>query len=344
MRRMRSLFLAPVAAVVAVLGVAAARAAEAPVAEILSARLDGSDARSLSGADAGGPVRGPGRRVFFVRPGDDGRGAFWVMNEDGSNQRQLGAAPGDGDYGPTWSPDGRTVGITRWDASPCTPTSRNCSESVLVLVDAETGAERLVLRRGDRGAGGLSWAPDGSRLALASELDMDLGAHTLETIRPDGSGRRVLVRLAAGASPGIHGVAWSPRGDRIAYDRVGWIYHVRPQGGKSTRLVRGRNPVWSPNGKRILFDSQNDTIGIVDVATGRTRLLARAAEVGGGTWSPDGSRVAFLVRTRNVGVFSVAVVRVSDGRRLRTWQPGGNVHSLFFTRDGTRLVYSRAAS
>ena len=69
-----------VTAVVAALAGTAARAAEAPVAEIVSARLDGSDARSLGGADALGAVRGPGRRLFFVRAGADGRGAFWVVN------------------------------------------------------------------------------------------------------------------------------------------------------------------------------------------------------------------------------------------------------------------------
>jgi Tol biopolymer transport system component len=334
---MRTLLL--VTAVVAAFAGGAARAAEAPIAEIVSARLDGSDARSLSGADALGAVRGPGRRIFFVRAGDDGRGAFWVINEDGSELRQLGAAPGDG-YGRLWSPDGRTVGITRLDESTCTPTSGwGCAASVLVLVDAETGAERLVLRPRGGGAGWLSWAPDGSRLALATNSNG--AAVTIETIRPDGSGRRLLVRFPAGA-PGIHTLAWSPRGDRIAYDRRGWLYLVRPQGGASTRLVRGRTPVWSPTGRRLLFQGRDDTIRVVDVATRRTRVLGRAEEVGGPTWSPDGRRVAFLFRPRNTGLWSIAVVRVSDGRRLHTWYPGRDVSSLFFTRGGARLVYSRS--
>jgi Tol biopolymer transport system component len=322
-------------ALLAVAVAAAAGAQPAPGFEIVSAGLDGSDARSLSASDAGGAVRGPGRSVFFVRAGDDGRGAFWVMNEDGTDQRQLGARPSAEYYGSMWSPDGRTVGVTRRDGSAL----------ALVLVDAETGAERLVLRSRDRGVGWLSWAPDGSRLAFASELDRDRAARALETVRPDGSGRRVLVRLPAGGPPGIHGIAWSPRGDRIAYDRDRWLSLVRPQGGASARLVRGYSPVWSPDGRSLLFRSRpGDSIGIVDVATRRTRVLGRAAEAGGATWSPDGRRVAFMFRPRNSGVWSIAVVRVSDGRRLHTWSPGSDVHSLFFSRDGTRLVYSRSVS
>jgi Tol biopolymer transport system component len=340
--------LAALLLVSAALAAGSAGAAEAPVAEILSVRLDGSDARHLGAADGRGAMRGPGRRIFFVRAADDGRGAFWVMNEDGSELRQLGASPMPGDDydGPVWSPDGRTVGMTRWDASLCTSTWwKNCAASVLVLVDAESGAEQLVLRARDRGAGWLSWAPDGSRLAFASELNSDRAARAIETIRPDGSGRRVVVRLAAGA-PGIHGLAWSPRGDHIAYDRGpgGWIRLVPARGGASTKLVRGRAPVWSPKGRRLLFRPRDDSIGIVDVATRRTRVLSFGAEVGGATWSPDGERIAFLFRRWNTGVSSIAVVRVSDGRRLHTWQPGRDIASLFFSRDGTRLIYTRRAA
>lgn len=341
----RALVLVLVVALAAVAVVAAgARAAEAPAAGIFSARLDGSDARSLSGPDTGGAARGPGGRVFYVSAEVSGPPTFWVMNEDGSGQRRLDAAPGDGYFGPAWSPDGRTVAITRWDDSPCAPTSRNCADSLLVLADAESGEERLVLRpRVGRGTGDLSWAPDGSRLVFASELDMDLAASTVETIRPDGTGRRVLVRLPAGDYPGIDAVAWSPRGDRIAYDRGGWLYLVRPQGGASTRLVRGRRPVWSPNGRRLAFQSwRDDSIGVVDIATRRTSVIGRADEASHPTWSPDGARIAFEARTR--GVSRIAVVRSLDARRLHTWRPRGDVQSLFFSRDGTRLLYSLGRS
>lgn len=341
MRTLRLLLvLLLLAAVVAAAAGTAARA-DAEVAEIVTARLDGSNAQSLSGSDALGAMRGPGRRIFLVRAGNDGRGAFWVMNEDGSGLRQLGARPSGSDHAPLWSPDGRTVGITRWEELPCMPTS-GCGAPVLVLVDAETGADRLVLRPRDGGAGWLSWAPDGSRVALATKLNSDRAAVTIETIRPDGSGRRVLVRVPASA-PGIDDVVWSPRGDRFAYDRQGWLYLVRSQGGASTRVVRGRTPVWSPQGRRLLFHGRDETIRVIDLATRRTRVLGRAQEVGAPAWSPDGRRVAFLFRPRNTGQWSIAVVRVSDGRRLHTWYPGRDVSSLFFTRDGARLVFSRSA-
>jgi hypothetical protein len=47
-----------------------------------------------------------------------------------------------------------------------------------------------------------------------------------------------------------------------------------------------------------------------------------------------------VFETRFRGVSTLSVIRVSDGRRLHAWRPGGDVTSLFFTRDGSRLVYS----
>ena len=81
---------------------------------------------------------------------------------------------------------------------------------------------------------------------------------------------------------------------------------------------------------------------IVDVATRRTRVLGHADEVSLPTWSADGARVAFEARTR--GVSTIAVVRTSDARRLHTWQPRGDVQSLFFSRNGARLLYSLGSS
>jgi len=229
------------------------------------------------------------------------------MNADGSEQRELGPAPDEEYFGPpAWSPNGRTIAHSRWDYATCGVSSRNCAGSEIVVVDVTTGAVRRVVRSRDRGAGSFSWAPDGSRLAYAGERDMDLQAHTLETIRSDGSGRRVVLRLPRGAHLGHSDVAWSPRGDRLLF-----------------RSARG------------------DSAGVVDLATRRVQVLARAPEVSASAWSPDGRRIALELRSR--GVTTLSVVRVSDTRRLHSWQPGGDVTSLFFSHDGGRLVYARSA-
>lgn len=127
----------------------------------------------------------------------------------------------------------------------------------------------------------------------------------------------------------------------IVYARGQWLWLVRPQGGASMRLMRGNTPVWSPRGDKLLFGSiHEDRVSVLDPATRRVRVLGRGPETSVSliAWSPDGRIVAFEVRTR--GVSTVSVVRVADGRRVHSWRPGADVTSLFFTRDGSRIVYT----
>jgi len=62
----------------------------------------------------------------------------------------------------------------------------------------------------------------------------------------DGSSRPITGRGASRPS-------WSPHAKSIAYTYQRWIYTVPASGGHRTRLTRGFNPVWSPDGKQIAF-------------------------------------------------------------------------------------------
>ena len=178
------------------------------------------------------------------------------MNADGSEQRELGPAPDEEYFGPpAWSPNGRTIAHSRWDYATCGVSSRNCAGSEIVVVDVTTGAVRRVVRSRDRGAGSFSWAPDGSRLAYAGERDMDLQAHTLETIRSDGSGRRVVFEDPFGT--------FSPDGTLLLFTQHHSvpILEVRDLDGTlvadlSSALQHDQgNPraIWSPDSRAIAY-------------------------------------------------------------------------------------------
>ncbi len=308
------------------------------VLQIASMRLDGTDVRTLSDPNllAAAPVPAPDGRIAFIRVGEPSE--LWVMAADGSGKRRLTTVPADTLAGAAWSPTGRELAFGSWDYSPCTPSSRNCATSELRLVDAEIGADRLVTRSRDRGAGAFSWAPDGRRLAYAGALDFGLQAHTLEVVRSDGTGRRLLVRDDRQVRDAwLTGVAWSPRGDRIAFVRGGWIWLVEASGGPPVRLARGSLPLWSPRGDRLLH-AVFGTLRIVDPATRRSRLLVKAAGTTVPVWSRDGRRIA--LRRISAGRSAVSVVRVADGRALFAPSVPGKITTMFFTRDGDRLVYA----
>jgi dipeptidyl aminopeptidase/acylaminoacyl peptidase len=88
--------------------------------------------------------------------------------------------------------------------------------------------------------------------------------------------------------------AWSPDGTRLALggDRI-QIYDVRARTTR-TLTTEGGSPVWSPNG-RLLAISSKAGITLVDVRTGKTRLLTRDASGERLSWAPDGRSLAYVV-------------------------------------------------
>jgi Tol biopolymer transport system component len=321
-----------VAAAAAVLLAASASPAAAPAAQIASVALDGSDVRVLSGSE---PATSPlvardGRILFFRSPAPYD---LWVMNADGSGARRLTDGP-EG-YGPTaWSPTGGAFATTGWDVSPCGNSSRNCAIAEIRVHDPASGEIRARLRSRFRGAYAYSWSPDGRRIASIGELDQDLSGYTVEIANTNGTGRRVLVRTRF--PNWLSEIGWSPRGDRIAYVQRGWIWLVRPGGGKPERVAKGRRPLWSPRGQ--LLYSVGGERRLLDPATKRSRLLFNAPADVAAAWAPDGMRLVYREGYVDDAT-TLTVVRASDGRIVSRLRIAGDVTTVSFAPGGSRLVY-----
>lgn len=80
------------------------------------------------------------------------------------------------------------------------------------------------------------------------------------------------------------------------------IWLVPTAGGTPVQLTNSpkhdRHPRWSPDGSRILFESNRGgsfQLYAITVATGETaQLTTISTEATGGVWSPDGKRIAFV--------------------------------------------------
>ena len=160
-------------------------------------------------------------------------------------------------------------------------------------------------------------------------------------------------RLAADAAQGTSKIAFISRGSQRAHG----LYVVSADGSGQRRLtgpVLNRIPAWSPDGRRIAFESVHAcrsagdpascdrSTGVYGVnADGSSRL--RLARIGGApAWSPDGRTIAFFsgvkIYLMNAdGTEHRALTRLWNGRRASlAWSPDGR--KLAFLAGGGPVV------
>jgi TolB protein len=249
-----------------------------------------------------------------------------------------------------WSPDGQKIAFTAW--SDKTPTS-----DVFVMNADGSGKERLT--SDPVWESGVAWSPDGQKIAFAG------GNSEIYVMNSDGSEQR---RLTGEAWGGEH--AWSPVGDKIAFvsrrDGNAEIYLMNANGSQLRNLTRNtvgdRNPVWSPDGRRIAFEN-NWQVNVMNADGSRQRRLTR----NGGrnfapAWSPDGQKIAFERRLGRkkygpcngcgrASTFEIWVINAdgSGQHRLTTqgaqpgWSPDGQKIAFMSERNGNAEIYTMNA-
>ena len=236
----------------------------------------------------------------------DGNYEIYVMDDDGKNQRRLTDNP-NFDLSPSWSPDGKRI-VFSSDRDGHVHVMHGWPTYEIYVMDADGGNPQNLTNDPNNDASP-SWSPDGERIVFSSNRD---GNYEIYVMDADGGNPQ---NLTNNDFYDTH-PSWSPDGGRIAFmsRREGHfigengitseIYVMDTDGGNQHRLTENRkndsSPAWSPDGKRIAFESdrkgnyENYDIYVMD-ADGRNlqRLTENRGDDVSSSWSPDGKRIAF---------------------------------------------------
>ncbi|MGA3057769.1 MAG: prolyl oligopeptidase family serine peptidase [Candidatus Limnocylindrales bacterium] len=260
-----------------------------------------------------------------LRPnGENGRAHR--PSRDGLTIEQAAAVEAPREFRP--SPEGRRIAFTAEAAG---------ARQIFLMPIRGGYPEQLTAT--EKPAADPQWSPDGRRIAFVRD-------EAIWMIDVEGSHQALVTQHPAGnRSP-----RWSADGHQIAFvsRRRGWdqlwvVDAPVPRRGRPATRPRSPEPTpltstgvdiddfaWSPDGRRIAVTSQRlpdlltSQIHLVDVATGRQRLVAgEAAWETGPRWLPDGS--GLLMVSDQDGWFQV--VRVSaDGKERTVLTSGRREH------------------
>ena len=176
--------------------------------------IDGKRKRSLLDVGSSAAWAPNGRDVVFVQRVEESQAdALFGVRVDGSGLRRITPPIESEIYGPSWSPDGRTIAFTVWD---------NGQESVWTI-----GANGSRLRKIAEKARLPDWSPDGRRIIFTDRLG-------ILTIAPDGSHRRYVTPPVL--EDETFQATFSPDGKKIAYVRD-WRVWVMTARGKRAHVV-----------------------------------------------------------------------------------------------------------
>ena len=205
-----------------------------------------------------------------------------------------------------------------------------------------------------------AWSPDGSRVTYGTTVK---GISQIFVMNADGSLQTQLTHESA--SPGATDPAWSPDGKQLAFARTTTTFGTQiavmnADGSGETGLTtpgtaRDDRPNFSPDGKRILFDSTrvgNQEVWVMNADGSAPTQLTSTPNAGDGAfsampnWSPNGTRIAFetnrdtLDRNNSANGAEIYVMNADGSSPVRLTHDAISDERPVWSPDGTLIAYS----
>ena len=137
-----------------------------------------------------------------------------------------------------------------------------------------------------------AWSPDGNTVSYISKRK---GGGKIVLVDLNGKTEKILSADIAKNT----GYNWSPQSDKIAYtsrgDKGEMVSVISLKDDKSSAVGAGRNPVFSPDGKRLAYLSEKDLM-VCDIATGKILNISKQqaeSSMEKLSWSADGKSIYY---------------------------------------------------
>lgn len=200
-----------------------------------------------------------GRTIVFAS-NRTGLHELWTMSADGSAQSMIVTALSGEKFVPQYSPDGATIVFAYADPMVGHPEVWTVSASgqsprkLTTTPTTDAGPTWSVLPH---------FSPDGTRIVYASTKS---GSSQIWIMNADGSDPKQLTSGLGPEFPDANAPRFSPDGSRVVFwagfeTKYGEIWTAKPDGTDAKQLtnqpgtISSDNPAWSPDGSKLLFDT-----------------------------------------------------------------------------------------